>query len=185
MATQPTQQLESSSAAPSNESEEEQWMRWCAEAGVPDAYTEPTKAEFSRVAKKAKEAKRKRFQQMRMAIGRVKAVAADDAATSSSMAPTLVAVPPPPPSTALAAVAPSALAATWQVVLPPAPAAFGLSPRPPAVMQLRQHLSSGSEDEEEAAYKLEEVAACTVPDRRDIVCRGGTSYADGFAACRR
>ena len=59
-------------AAP--EDEETQWKRWCTEASVPDAYTPPTKAESNKVAKKAKAAKKKRFDAMRVAIRRAKAI---------------------------------------------------------------------------------------------------------------
>jgi hypothetical protein len=67
-------------AAP--ETEETQWKRWCTEAGVPEAYTLPTKAESNKVAKKAKMAKKKRLDAMREAIRRANARAAAVAAAA-------------------------------------------------------------------------------------------------------
>ena len=58
------------------EDDEARWKRWCTEAGVPDAYIPPGKAEAGRVAKKVKEAKKKRHHAMRICIARARAAAA-------------------------------------------------------------------------------------------------------------
>ena len=85
------------------EDEEARWKRWCIEAGVPDAYTPPGKAEAGRVAKKVKEAKKKRLEAMRKSIARANAAAAA-AARADKLEP------PPPPQAAPDAAAPDAAA---------------------------------------------------------------------------
>ena len=70
------------------EDEEARWKRWCTEAGVPDAYIPPGKAESDRNAKKVRAAKKKRHDAMRKSIARANATAAPAAGTLD---------PPPPP----------------------------------------------------------------------------------------
>ena len=82
------------------EDEEARWKRWCTEAGVPEAYTPPGKAEAGRVAKKVKEAKKKRLEAMRKSIARANAAAAAAARADK--------LEPPPPQPPQAGAGPSA-----------------------------------------------------------------------------
>ena len=80
------------------EDDEALWKHWCSKAGVPEAYTPPGKSEAGRVAKKAKEAKRKRHRAMRMCIAQANAAAAPAGGT----------LEPPPPQPPQAGAGPSA-----------------------------------------------------------------------------